>query len=51
MECKNWAAETEQNRILTDLGKNEVLDNVDSRPKISFFRVVSTHPLTLREPD
>ena len=44
-------ADTGQDQILIDLGKTEVLDNVDFGPKISVLRVVSTHPLTLRNPD
>lgn len=51
MKRQNETADRDQNRISADFGKNEVLDNANFRPKIGFLRVVSTHPLTLREPD
>lgn len=51
MKRQTRSANRAQNRILTDLGKNEILDNASFRPKIGFLKVVSSHPLTLRKPD
>ncbi|MCY3556205.1 MAG: hypothetical protein OXH56_12895 [Gemmatimonadetes bacterium] len=51
MKRQNEPECRDQNRISIDFGKIEVLEKARLGPKIGILRVVSSHPLTLREPD
>ena len=51
MKRQNEPANRDQNRIPVDFGRREMLERAGFGPKIGILRVVSSHPLTLREPD
>ena len=51
MKRQNKHANSAQDRVKTIFSRSEVLNFALFGPKIGFLRVVSSHPLTLREPD